>query len=250
MRCLVVADLHYTLPQFDWLQSMAERFDAAVIAGDLIDIGSRVDLEVQILVLLKYLRRIHPKTRLLVSSGNHDVDVRNTSNERVAAWLERARSEGIPVDGDSLELEGMLFTICPWWDGPQTRAEVEKILERDAARQIRPWIWIYHEPPNASPVSWNGKRFAGDEHLAGYIERHQPTLVLSGHVHESPFRKEGNWVDKLGDTWVFNAGRQIGPSPAHIIIDTEAWTAEWHSLAGDELVTLNGDPQPQDMPVV
>jgi len=247
MRCLVLADLHYALPQFDWLQSVAGRFDAAVIAGDLIDIGSRVEVDVQILVLLKYLRRIHPTTRLLVSSGNHDMDGVNADHERVATWLQEAKALGIPVDGDSLELEGMLFTICPWWDGPHTRAKVEALLERDAARGIHPWIWIYHEPPDQSPVSWTGKDFAGDHYLPGYIERHKPTLVLSGHVHQSPFRKEGAWVDKLGETWVFNAGRQIGPCPAHIILDTEVRTAEWHSQAGDEVVTLTGDPDPREM---
>jgi hypothetical protein len=27
MRCLVVADLHYSLPQFDWLLAAADEFD-------------------------------------------------------------------------------------------------------------------------------------------------------------------------------------------------------------------------------
>ena len=33
MRCLVVADLHYSLPQFDWLLSAAPQFDLVIFAG-------------------------------------------------------------------------------------------------------------------------------------------------------------------------------------------------------------------------
>jgi len=43
MRCLVVADLHYSLPQFDWLLTAAPQFDLVIFAGDALDVGSRVD---------------------------------------------------------------------------------------------------------------------------------------------------------------------------------------------------------------
>ena len=90
MRILLVADLHYTLRQFDWLQQAAADFDIVVIAGDLLDITSTVELETQIVVVLKYLKRIRARTRLLVCSGNHDGDERNQADEWVATWLARA----------------------------------------------------------------------------------------------------------------------------------------------------------------
>src|SRR3954471_993907 len=34
MRALVVADLHYSLPQFDWLLAAAPEFDLVIFAGD------------------------------------------------------------------------------------------------------------------------------------------------------------------------------------------------------------------------
>ena len=37
MRCLVVADLHYSLPQFDWLLAAAPEFDVVIFAGDALD---------------------------------------------------------------------------------------------------------------------------------------------------------------------------------------------------------------------
>jgi hypothetical protein len=33
MRCLLAADLHYSLQQFDWVKEVAEYFDIVVLAG-------------------------------------------------------------------------------------------------------------------------------------------------------------------------------------------------------------------------
>ena len=72
IKVLFVADLHYALKHFDWLIANAAGYDLAVIGGDLLDLGSLLDLDVQIVVVEKYLGRLRARTRLLVSSGNHD----------------------------------------------------------------------------------------------------------------------------------------------------------------------------------
>ena len=111
-----------------------------------------------------------------------------------------------------------------------SRTEVESLLARDAAKPKRHWVWIHHSPPDKSPVSWAGKRFGGDEFLVGWIQRHQPDLVLSGHIHNAPFHAQGCWNDRLGKTWVFNPGRQIGPCPTYLIFDLNRMSVEWVSL--------------------
>ncbi len=73
MRCLFVADLHYSLPQFDWLLKAAAGYDLVVLAGDALDISSIVDFRAQTLVIGKYLHRLAGVTRLIVCSGNHDL---------------------------------------------------------------------------------------------------------------------------------------------------------------------------------
>lgn len=239
MKWLVVSDLHYTLKQYDWLQSVADQFDLVVIAGDHLDISSVVSADVQIVVLMKYLRQLSAKTRLLVSSGNHDLTGFNALGERVAKWLPKAHDSGAAVDGDFLEIDDMSITICPWWDGPATRDEVGRQLERDAARRGRRWIWVYHAPPDDSPVSWAGTKHYGDTDLVEWIRQYEPEIVLTGHIHQAPFRKGGSWADRLGPTWVFNAGRQIGPCPTHIILDMDERQAMWFSLAGNEFVRLD-----------
>ena len=239
MRLLFVADLHYALKQFDWLVANADRFDPVIIGGDLLDLASALDFDVQIVVVEKYLERIRQKTRLLVSSGNHDGDSRSAADESVARWLQEARAAGLSVDGDSLELPGALVTVCPWWDGPVSRAEIEEQLARDAAKVRGRWVWVHHAPPAGSPVCWTGKKFAGDEFLRGWIERFAPDVVLSGHIHNSPFYAAGSWVDRIGKTWVFNPGKQIGPAPTCIALDLETMTAEWISLEGQSVRVLS-----------
>ena len=229
---LFVADLHYALKQFDWLVAHAADYDSIIIGGDLLDLASSLDFDVQIVVVEKYLARIRQQTRLLVSSGNHDGDSRSAADESVARWIQESRADGLLVDGDSLQLPDALITICPWWDGPDSCAKLEAQLAEQAQRVQGRWIWVHHAPPAESPVCWTGKKFGGDEMLLAWIKRFQPDMVLSGHIHNSPFYPDGAWVDRIGKTWVFNPGKQIGPCPTYIVLDLAAMTAEWISLEG------------------
>jgi hypothetical protein len=217
------------------LRAQAVRLDrqhGAAFAGPLAG-------HVQIVVILKYLKRLAQQTRLIVSSGNHDLDTRNSDGEKVAAWMNRVRQAGIATDGDTMMLGDTLITICPWWDGPAGRDAVEAQIARDAAKPKRAWYWVYHAPPAGSPTCWNGRQAYGDEALRGWIETYQPQFVFAGHIHEAPFKRGGSWADRIGATWVFNSGRQIGPTPTHVALDTEAREAAWFSMAGNEIVRLD-----------
>jgi Icc-related predicted phosphoesterase len=238
MRLLLVSDLHYTLPQLDWVVGQAEGFDLVVLAGDHLDIASTVPLDAQTVVILRYLELMAERTAVVASSGNHDLTERDGHGEKAAPWLAAARSVGVAVDGDSVEVGGALVTVCPWWDGPVQREALEGQLARDDERGGRPWVWVYHWPPSESPTTWTGRRFYGDADLRDWIDAYRPDVVLAGHVHEPPFKPEGSWADRIGDTWVFNAGRQIGGVPAHVVVDLTEGTAVWWSLLGDEQLSL------------
>lgn len=240
MRLLFVADLHYSLKQFDWLLAQSGDFDLVVIGGDLLDLASALDADVQIAIVEKYLDLLRQKTTLVVSSGNHDGDSRNHADESIAAWVRDAKDDRLHVDGDSFDLgSDARITVCPWWDGDVSRAELEAQLEDESTRlHGRRWIWIHHAPPEGSLTSWTGRKFIGDEALRVWIDRYQPAMVFSGHIHNSPFYAEGSWIDLIGRTWVFNPGRQLGPQPACIIVDLVAMTAEWSSLEGHSVRDL------------
>jgi predicted MPP superfamily phosphohydrolase len=93
MRLLFVADLHYSLKQFDWLLEQAGGFDVAAIGGDLLDLSSALDPDVQIAIVEKYLGLLRRKTKLLVCSGNHDGDRirRGVAAVRTDRWTIRGR---------------------------------------------------------------------------------------------------------------------------------------------------------------
>ena len=238
MKILYVADLHYSLKQFDWLVANADPYDVVAIGGDLLDVGGLLDPDVQIVVVEKYLRRLRRQTSLLVASGNHDADARNAAGEWFAQWLLKARGKGLFADGDQFSFSKFTLTLCPWWDGPVSRASLEKLLSETASAVAGKWIWVHHAPPDRSPVSWTGRQFAGDKFLREWIRRFGPDLVLSGHIHNAPFYPDGSWIDRIGKTWIFNPGRQIGPCPTSIVFDLDAMTAEWQSIEGQSLRRL------------
>ncbi len=239
MRCLVVADLHYSLPQFDWLVSAAPQFDLVIFAGDALDIGSLVDFRAQIVVVQKYLSILSGVTRVVICSGNHDLDERSAQGEKVSKWIKRTRELGIVCDGESFTMGDMLFTVCPWWDGPLVRQEIAAQLEGAAPARKDKWVWIHHAPPANSPTSWGGSRHFGDVELVKWIAQYKPDFVVSGHVHQSPFVRDGSWYDRIGDTWTFNVGHQFGRPPAHMVLDFDKNAAFWISAAGSQVVDLS-----------
>jgi calcineurin-like phosphoesterase family protein len=217
----------------------APQFELVIFAGDALDIASFVDFRAQIVVVRKYLTLLSGITRVILCSGNHDLDERNAEGEKISRWIGEARELGIACDGDSLTNGDTLFTICPWWDGPLVKQRIDNQLREAAAGRLKRWIWAHHAPPANSPTSWGGKRFFGDVELAQWIESYQPSMVISGHVHQSPFIPDGSWFDRLGTTWVFNTGREPGRSPVHIVLDIDSGTAFWLSAADEQYIDLN-----------
>jgi hypothetical protein len=78
-----------------------------------------------------------------------------------------------------------------------------------------------------------------DAPLLEWITQHKPDMVFSGHVHQSPFVNNGSWADRIGATWIFNAGHQYGAPPAYIVLDTTVGEAVWISAMGVQTVRLD-----------
>ena len=249
MQILLVSDLHYTLKQLDWVTSVAGEYDLVVVAGDHLDIASSVPLDAQTVVATRFMAELARSTIVVCCSGNHDLTGRDGNGERSALWMADVAAAGVHHDGDSVLIDGTLITVCAWWDGPIGREKVAAQLAADAARAADRWVWVYHWPPAGSRTTWTGHKHYGDADLLAWIEQHQPDVVLAGHVHESPFKPDGSWADRIGRTWVFNAGRQIGPEPTSVLIDLAAGTATWRSMLGVEEVRLDADP-PRERPAL
>lgn len=234
MKLLITADLHYNLKQFDWLLRQVAEVDAMVLAGDFLDIGSYVTVDVQSQVVEKYLTRLVRDTRVMVSSGNHDVDQPEEGAPYAAAWMQDLRDSGIEVDGDSVEMGDVTVSICPWTMHPDQRAAALSGLRAAGAKRRGTWIWVHHAPPDQTPLSWTGKVHFGSPELQGWIEELKPDLVFCGHVHQAPFQAEGAWQAKLGATLAFNAGYEMSSTPPHLWVDVENRTVQWCNSGGVE----------------
>ncbi len=232
MRLLLVADLHYSLPQFDWVLDMAADFDVVILAGDHLDVASIVDGRAQSVVVRKYFNRLRAKTRLL-SAPATTISIRRTRPAR--RWRggsgERRTKASPPMANPSSSMTRF---------SPSAPGGTVPSCGRASARSLP-------TPPRGGPsagsgsitrrlripISWGGARYFGDVELRAWIEQYRPDIVLSGHVHQSPFIPDGSWVDRIGPTWVFNAGQQPGALPTHIVIDTERGRGD---------VVLRGEP--------
>ncbi|MEM9445462.1 MAG: metallophosphoesterase [Verrucomicrobiota bacterium] len=239
MKLLVVADIHYSLKQYDWLITRASHFDCLVIAGDLLDLGGGLDRDVQAVAVSQYLAKLSKLTKVLVCSGNHDGNWKNRYNELEARWLQKARYDGVQVDGDSLKMGDNLISIYPWWGGEVAQKKLSEQMAIDAKRPRDKWIWIYHRPPSESPVSWSGKHDWGEAFIRNCIDVYSPDIVFSGHVHQSPFVIDGAWNDQIGKTWVFNTGREPGYLPTHMIFDTESESITWFCSDDQDTISLS-----------
>lgn len=238
MRLLLTSDLHYRLPHYDWVMNAARDFDAVAIAGDHLDGNQPVPAYVQIKALRASLAAIAAQRPLFVCSGNHDLNTRDAAGEKNAGWMQECRAESLAVDGDSALVGDTLITVCPWWDGPAGRDAIGAMLDAAAARRVARWIWLYHAPP-VGRLSWTGKRHYGDALLPTLIERHAPTAVLCGHIHEAPFQDEGSWHERVGATWLFNAGKQAGATPVRVELDFVHGVATWVAAERTQALALN-----------
>jgi Icc-related predicted phosphoesterase len=239
MRLLSVADIHYHLPQFDWVLERAGEFDVVVLPGDHLQVGGDSPLPAQVVVVRNYLDRLARSTLVLAASGNHDLDGPGAVGEQHAGWLVGAGRPPLYVDGESVDVDGVRFTVCPWWDGPRTRALLEEQLTLAADDRPERWVWVYHSPPAGTRLCTNGTRSFPDPDLAGWIDRWQPDLVFCGHIHQAPWVEGGSWCDRRGRTWVFNPGHQVGPVPSHLVVDLEEGTATWFGIPAEERLQLD-----------
>ena len=240
VRFLLVSDLHYRLRQFDWLLTQAAAVDAVMIAGDLLDIRSAVALDVQAIAVTRPCATspAAPRSSPRRATTTSTAVTRRGRRWRAGCgrWPATACTSTTPrcVLGDDL-VHGVSLVGRP----ASSRESLDDCLARDrGAPSPAGGSGCTTPRPSGSPLAWDGRRAWGDEVLSGWIERYGPDLVLIGHVHQAPFARGGSWVDRIGATWVFNAGQQPGPVPARVEVDLDANTATWTSATERAAVVL------------
>ncbi|MFQ3577668.1 MAG: metallophosphoesterase [Verrucomicrobiia bacterium] len=205
MKLLFLSDLHFNQRWYDWIRT--QEVAAVFLAGDLLDLFRSGWPGGQKLTFADWVDKL--PLALALCSGNHD-HVSAESN-----WLQKIKRPGLVTDGETAILEtaggNLVVTTIPWEALNQRALWVEgaRLREQFGLR----WIVLHHEPPFETKIGGN----AGTAYLNLFIAQFQPDLVASGHLHEQPY--SGDFLDRLGSTWVFNPGHAEAPLPNCILVE-------------------------------
>jgi len=123
-------------------------------------------------------------------------------------WDDAAAEPGVRAQLSGVTSRGGTIADCRF--DPARRSPTIGEAFDDLARAMRApsdALYVCHSPPHDTRCDMIGAdAHVGSRSLRTFIERHQPPLVLSGHIHESP-RVSSAWHDVIGRTVVVNPGQ-------------------------------------------
>lgn len=267
MKVLLTSDLHNVGRWYGWLLSQSPRFDLIAIAGDMFDMFAPCGLLPQILAFDGFVQRLRANgCALAFCTGNHDhtevwdaervlqvlrasdiAQARATEILAATAWYDAFAFPGgrMPavVAANKVSIltfsngERLLVSTHPFAFDEDFADWSEKLWGQAAALRAKektPWLALHHEPVAETKVGG----FDGSYHLRHLVEEAHPDYVASGHLHRRPYARNGDWADRLGPAWCFNAGTsdpRTAHAPNHIIIDTGCNSATW--VASHDILT-------------
>lgn len=202
MTILHVTDFHFNKAWFCWLLEAAPPHDLLVLSGDLLDQAAATSPRDQARWVAAWAQDY--AAPLCLCSGNHDLqwDARAAAWSP-AYWLRELANHRTWVDGQRFTFDGLRFLPIGCTTKPKGGPDAD--------------IWVVHAPPSQTSVARRASgREGGDPELLASCRRHQPVMVLSGHVHDAV-----QWHDYDGRTLCLNPGRHANAGvPPHILIDT------------------------------
>ena len=200
MRVLAVSDLHYRLPHYDWLvEAAARRRRRRARRATWRTSRARCRTRCRSSCSTATSTGSPSRRVVLAASGNHDLDGPGEHGEQVAGWLRRprARPASTPTAQPSTSTaRGSRCARGGTGRAPARPSAPSSPRLRSTGRTR--WVWLYHAPPAGTVLCKDGRREFPDHDLAGWIDEHQPDLVLCGHIHQAPWVDGGSWHARLG----------------------------------------------------
>jgi Icc-related predicted phosphoesterase len=194
MRIVSFGDVHMSLQTIKRLAPELAHADLAIISGDLTNFGGRDDAEQVVDAVERRARQV------LAVSGNLD-------QREVMDFL---RERGISLHGESRRIGDLGIFGCGGSNVTPFRTPTEFSEEELGASLDRGYnqvsdaphvLMVCHTPPaNTATDRISTGQHVGSPTVRAFIEKHQPEVCITGHIHESP------GVDRVGRTTVLNAG--------------------------------------------
>ncbi|ORC35174.1 hypothetical protein B4O97_10640 [Marispirochaeta aestuarii] len=193
MKLLIISDIHASIDKLQKLSEKERAADLLLLAGDLTHFGGRKDA----LSVVEILRSF--KIPVLAIHGNCDrpgvMDL--LAEEGIFAHGKLVTVAGVPVIG----LGGSLPAPIPT---PSTYSEEEAASELEGLPdgiEGREWILLVHQPPADSEADRVAAgKHVGSTSVAEFIRNYRPSLVCTGHIHESCS------VSSFGESLLVNPG--------------------------------------------
>lgn len=215
MKIIVIPDIHGRVdkmkPYFDKIESA----DLVILAGDLTN-GDLETAEMLFEILHKHTDKI------LTIPGNMDTD----------AIVDHTETLGYNIHKTHRIIDGVAFVgvggALPFAGNyVYSEEELANIMGQahDGLDNI-PQILICHQPPinTLNDRLYDGRQ-VGSKSVRDYIEKHQPLICFTGHIHEAI------GIDTIGKTKVCNPGPVWKGYATAEIVDGEVKVLEIHSLA-------------------
>ena len=201
----------------------------------------RLFLEGFLVEFARRLREAAPDSQLLLMMGNDDWAANHDCLERHEGSLWRLLHDRV-LHVDDTPVAGLSwvpitpFSLKDWerWDDgapesptrldgwvsdsggirqhrfdPARREPTIASALSELAARTRPkeTVFVLHSPPNGTRCDMIGThQHVGSRAIRAFVERHQPPLVLAGHIHESP-RVSASYRDTIGETVAVNPGQ-------------------------------------------
>lgn len=193
MKIINIVDLHGNIKPIDSIGDALASADLVIIAGDLTNFGGAEDAREVLEAVGKYNKNI------LAVTGNCD-------KKEVDEYL---LAKNMNLHGKTVDIDGISFTgaggslPCPSpTPNVYTEEEYGKIFEgAKAGADGGPGILVSHQPPfdTLNDKISNGAH-VGSKTVREFIERYQPLVCFTGHIHEAP------GIDTIGGTKIVNPG--------------------------------------------
>lgn len=193
MRLLCITDIHSDRQQFERILLREPEPDLLLIGGDFTNFGPPQEAEA-----LLDLALLHCPAVLAVA-GNCDSAAIDDMLVRRGVSLHR---RGTIVNGVGF----FGLSAMPPWRGNMyefTEAELDGFLaEGHAQVQAAPrCIMLTHPPPRATKADRNvAGQHVGSTAVRAWMDRHQPALLVCGHIHEA------RSLDEINGTTIVNCG--------------------------------------------
>ena len=206
MKIIALTDIHGMAQAIDSLAKPLGEADLVLIAGDITNFGTAQDCA----KIINAIKRFNEN--ILAVPGNCDpCEIQHYLEGENISLHERA------VEMNSLGFVGVGGSVpCP----NRTPNEVgEKQLIAGLERAVaglgseKKLILLSHQPAYMTDVDIaHNSRHVGSQSIRDFIERYQPMLAVSGHIHESIS------TDTIGTTRLVNPGPLASGNYAWITI--------------------------------